>query len=343
MSPPADNTRIRNAILRELNRDGQVYFVHNRVHSIHEVANELRTLVPEKPLPGGPRPDALGELEEVMHAFVDKQADVLVSTTIIESGLDIPTANTIFINDADRFGLAELHQLRDRVGRYKPPALLLSAVAQGSPHQRGRRPPPARPSRNFQCKAGFKIAMRDMEIRGVGNLLGPEQSGHIAVVGYDMYCRLLEQATAELRHERLREPLNTHLELGIVGYIPKAYIPSDRNRMAVYRRVARLEDPSHADQIERDLIDAYGPIPASRANARGTRPAPRALFTLEIDSLKLHEKDLIFKTHRFTELFKLFEKAPEPCGWSIPPPTASPRRSTARRKTISTRVHLLRF
>jgi transcription-repair coupling factor (superfamily II helicase) len=191
---PFDRNRVKLAILRELQREGQVYFVHNRVSNIVEMADEIQQLVPDaRILIGhGQMPD--GEMEDAMMKFIRHEADILVCTTIIESGLDIPNANTIIINNADRFGLSELHQLRGRVGRWKHRAYCYLLL------------PPDRPVTPVAAKrlkaieeyshlgAGFKIAMRDLEIRGAGNILGPEQSGHIAAVGYEMYCQLLEEA-----------------------------------------------------------------------------------------------------------------------------------------------------
>src|SRR5206468_1806738 len=185
---------IRHAILRELNREGQVYFVHNRVYNIQEIADQLKRIMPEARISvaHGQMPEH--ELEQAMVQFVRRETDILVATTIIESGLDIPNVNTIFINQADNYGLADLHQLRGRVGRYKHRAyayLLLDG-------ERGVTPTAARRLKAIegftQLGAGFKIALRDLEIRGAGNILGTQQSGHIAAVGYEMYCQLLEHS-----------------------------------------------------------------------------------------------------------------------------------------------------
>lgn len=256
-----DDRMIREAIMRELNRDGQAYFVHNFVRDIHAIANRLRTLVPEARfvVAHGQMPGA--ELEEVMLKFLQREADVLVSTNIIESGLDIPSANTIFVNRAERFGLADLHQLRGRVGRSKHRAY---AYALLSPKHKVN-DIAARRLKAFEhysdLGSGFQIAMRDLEIRGAGNILGPEQSGHIEAVGYDMYCQLLEQAVRRLRHEpaELHRPVN--LDLGITASIPRGYIRADRQRMEVYKRLTNCHTVAELAVLRDDLRDAFGPLP----------------------------------------------------------------------------------
>ncbi|MEK7749913.1 MAG: transcription-repair coupling factor, partial [Planctomycetota bacterium] len=215
-----DPERIRQAIRQELNRDGQVYFVHNRVYNIERVAKYLSEIVPEARIitVHGQMDEKL--MEHRMRSFVDGQADILVATTIIESGLDIPNVNTIFINCADTFGLADLHQLRGRVGRYKHRAYAYIIL----PNDR-----PITPEAEKRVKAieefaelgaGFRIAMRDLEIRGAGNFLGTEQHGHIAAVGYEMYCRLLELAVRKAKHETIEEPFDVSISLNLESFIP---------------------------------------------------------------------------------------------------------------------------
>jgi transcription-repair coupling factor (superfamily II helicase) len=307
---PFDRKRVRQAILRELNRGGQCFFVHNRVHNIQSVAADIQSLVPEARIGFGHGQMPGHELEQVMLQFVRGRIDVLVCTTIIESGIDIPTANTIFIADADRFGLAELHQLRGRVGRYKhraychlmlPESRALSEVAQ-------RR---LRAIEEFSMLgAGFKIAMRDMEIRGVGNILGPEQSGHIAVVGYEMYCRLLEQAVHDLKRQHPLELPDTHLELKIAGHFPASYIPADKHRMDAYRRVSRAPDAPALDKVRADLVDAYGPLPRQAQVLLALAEIRVALRELRVQSLKLDGPDLIFTTRHVQQLNPLLAGAP---------------------------------
>ncbi|MCI0676185.1 MAG: DEAD/DEAH box helicase, partial [Phycisphaerales bacterium] len=298
----ANKKRIKQAIERELAREGQVFFVHNRVQSIDDVAAEVHRLVPEARVIVGHGQMPARQLESVMLKFMRRDADILVCTTIIESGIDIPTANTMFINDAHRFGLSELHQLRGRVGRYKhraycylilPRDRVLSEVAMKRLNA----------LENFSMLgAGFKIALRDLEIRGAGNLLGAEQSGHIAAVGYEMYCQLLEQAVGDLKNERPAIALESTIDLGITGSIPKGYIPSDARRMDAYRRISRANDLQTLHQIEHDLVSAYGDLPrAARIHIQLAEIQISAAL-LEIKSISRHDDDLIFRTRRPADL-----------------------------------------
>ncbi len=259
---PYDEHKIRQALLRELDRGGQAFFVHNRVHNIQSVADDIHRLVPDARVVVGHGQMHHGELEEVMLKFMRHEADILVSTTIIESGIDIPTANTMFINQADHFGLAELHQLRGRVGRYKHRAYCYLLL----PENRTISEVAIKRLRALEqysmLGAGFKIAMRDLEIRGAGNLLGAEQSGHIAAVGYEMYCTLLEQAACRLSGDTVVQPAKTHLELpGLAGTLPKRYIASDKHRLDAYRRLSRASSLEGLGAVVRDLTDAFGPPP----------------------------------------------------------------------------------
>jgi transcription-repair coupling factor (superfamily II helicase) len=256
-----DKQRIQQAIVRELNREGQIYFVHNRVYNIAEVADEILKLVPDARIIIGHGQMAEGELEDVMMKFIRHEADILVCTTIIESGLDIPNANTIFINQADRFGLSELHQLRGRVGRYKNRAYCYLLL----PSDRPVTPVAAKRLKAIEeyshLGAGFKIAMRDLEIRGAGNILGPEQSGHIATVGYEMYCQLLEEATRQLKNEPKPTKPEAHVDIGVSALVPKQWIAADRQRMDVYRRLSRCTSLEMLNMLEQDLKDAFGEPP----------------------------------------------------------------------------------
>ncbi len=255
---PYNPRRIQQAIERELAREGQVYFVHNRVYNIETVADEVQKLAPDARIAigHGQMPDR--ELERVMLSFMRGEVDVLVSTTIIESGIDIPTANTMFINDADRFGLAELHQLRGRVGRFKNRAYCYMLLG----HDKAVTEKAMKRLKAIEefsmLGAGFKIAMRDLEIRGAGNILGPEQSGHIAAVGYEMYCQLLDRAVKELKNEPTQVASETAIEIGLTGMIPKRYIASDQRRMEAYRRIAVAQTSEELERIASELKDAYG-------------------------------------------------------------------------------------
>jgi transcription-repair coupling factor (superfamily II helicase) len=293
---PHNTKRIRHAIERELAREGQVYFVHNRVHNIKSVADDIRRMVPDAKIVIGHGQMPERELEEVMHTFMDRRADILVSTTIIESGIDIPTANTMLINDAHMFGLADLHQLRGRVGRYKHRAYCYLLL------------PPDKPVPDIAKKrlraieeysmlgAGFKIAMRDLEIRGAGNLLGAEQSGHISAVGYDMYCKLLDQAAKELQGESTSAVSETTVSIGVTGNLPKNYIPSDARRLEAYRRLALAESPEAADAVEEDLRQAYGALPKQAERLVELARLRAAASSLGIRSINVHEQDVIFRT-----------------------------------------------
>jgi transcription-repair coupling factor (superfamily II helicase) len=258
-----DETLIRHAILRELNRDGQVYFVHNRVQDIHAVADRVQKIVPEARIVIGHGQMAEGELEDAMLRFVRRDVDILVATTIIESGLDIPNANTIFINEADNYGLADMHQLRGRVGRYKHRAyayLLLDGKKQLTPTAARR----LKAIEEFtELGAGFKIALRDLEIRGAGNILGTQQSGHIAAVGYELYCQLLENAIRGLKKQPLKTPLEINLDLPWKAYLPRDYVPGQRQRIEVYRRLARVRGLPRLDDFRNEMRDRFGPVPDS--------------------------------------------------------------------------------
>ncbi|MCH8853009.1 MAG: transcription-repair coupling factor [Planctomycetes bacterium] len=257
-----DPDLIRSGIIRELNRDGQVFFVHNLVHDIEAVADDIRRIVPEARILVGHGQMRGDELERVMLRFIQHEVDVLVCTTIIESGIDIPTANTIFIDQADRFGLADMHQLRGRVGRYRHRAYCYLLL----PRSRTISPVAAKRLKAIeeysQLGSGFRIAMRDLEIRGAGNILGAEQSGNIATVGYEMYCKLLDATVRRMKGEQDRAMKPVHLELGVAAYVPKGYVRSDNARMEIYRRLSACQTLEDSQRLETDLDDAFGPHPA---------------------------------------------------------------------------------
>ena len=256
-----DADLIRRAIVRELNRGGQIYFVHNRVYNIETMADRLQSIVPEARIGIIHGQMGEGELEATLVAFVDGRLDILVATTIIESGLDIPNANTIFIHQADKYGLADLHQLRGRVGRYKNRAYcyLLLEAGQSLTGSAARR---LKAIEEFsELGAGFKIAMRDLEIRGAGNILGTEQSGHIAAVGYELYCQLLESAVRALKKEPLREIAQVAIDLPIEAFLPATYVPEGRPKIEVYRRFSRIHSAEELHDLETELVDRFGPLP----------------------------------------------------------------------------------
>jgi len=287
-----DERLIRDAIQREIHRGGQVYFLHNRVATIHTMHQKLQTLLPDARLLVGHGQLHADDLEEVMTKFVNGEADVLLSTTIIESGLDIPNANTIIIDRADRFGLSDLYQLRGRVGRYKHQAyayLLLPRHARLLTDVRKRI---SAIKQYSTLGSGFKIAMRDLEIRGAGNLLGAEQSGHITAVGFELYCQLLQQSVAALKGEKVKPRVAVEVRLDFLeltapvaesdavrredarrespdhvsrstslASLPHAYVPEPQHRIEIYRRLAQATDKAALEKLQKELRDRFGPLP----------------------------------------------------------------------------------
>lgn len=256
-----DADLIRQAIVRELNRNGQVFFVHNRVYNIHEIAARLEQIVPEARYDIAHGQMTPAELEAAMLRFVRGEVDVLVCTTIVESGVDIPNANTMFIHQADNYGLADLHQLRGRVGRYKHRAYCYLLLEEGKTLTSTAAKRMKAIEEFSELGAGFKIAMRDLEIRGAGNILGTEQSGHIATVGYELYCQLLENAVRTMKKEPLREKKHVTLELPGSIFLPPSYVPPGKPRIEIYRRLSSLETVDQVRDFEEELRDRFGPIP----------------------------------------------------------------------------------
>ncbi len=252
---------IRHAIMRELNRGGQIFFVHNRIHDIELVKSKLQRIVPEASIEIGHGQMPEGQLEDVMLGFVQHKYDVLLATTIVESGLDIPNANTIFIDDADQYGLADLHQLRGRVGRYKHRAYCYLLVDPAK-HLSSTSAKRLRAIEEFsEMGAGFAIAMRDLEIRGAGNILGTQQSGHIAAVGYELYCVLLEQAVRQMKNLPPQQVLEIHIDLPGEAYLPPAYIPDLRAKIDLYRRLSRVTNDIELSDLANEMVDRFGPQP----------------------------------------------------------------------------------
>jgi len=281
-----DERVIRDAIQRELNRGGQIFFLHNRVMTIQTMADRLKRLLPHARIVVGHGQMDADELEEVMAKFVNGEADVLLSTTIIESGLDIPNANTIIIDRADRFGLSDLYQLRGRVGRYKHQAyayLLLPRHVSLLTDVRKR----ISAIRQYSTLgSGFKIAMRDLEIRGAGNLLGSEQSGHITAVGFELYCQLLKQSVSSLKGEKVKPRVEVAVKLDFldgragvspspnsgtatrspsqdknIASLPHTYVTEPQHRIEIYRKLAQANDKSALEQLQKEMRDRFGPLP----------------------------------------------------------------------------------
>jgi transcription-repair coupling factor (superfamily II helicase) len=261
-----DDKLVQSAMEQELDRGGQTYFLHNRVESIWEIAAKLQDLAPRARIIVGHGQMSEGELEKVMLKFMHHEADILVATTIIENGLDIPLCNTIIINRADRFGLSELYQLRGRVGRSNRRAyayLLVPADAEVTPIARRRL---AALKEFSDLGAGFKLAALDLELRGAGNLLGGEQSGHIEAVGFELYTQMLDRAVRELKGETAAEKVETQLNLGLNIRIPADYIAEENQRLRMYKRVAGVERESQLADVQAELQDRYGEPPAAVRN-----------------------------------------------------------------------------
>ncbi|MEZ6045719.1 MAG: TRCF domain-containing protein [Planctomycetaceae bacterium] len=247
--------------MRELNRGGQVYFVHNRVKDIHTIADRLLSIVPEARIGIGHGQMKGDELEEVMFDFVSHKIDILLSTTIIESGVDIPNANTMFIHQAGIYGLADMHQLRGRVGRYKHRAYCYLLLEEGKVLTTTAAKRLKAIEEYSDLGAGFKIAMRDLEIRGAGNIIGTEQSGHIASVGYELYCQLLENAVRHIRNEPVREYRHVNIDLPVSAYLENSYVPPGRPKIEVYRKLSMVQTLEELDVLREEVRDRFGPIP----------------------------------------------------------------------------------
>ena len=274
-----DDRALASAIRDEIARGGQVYFLHNRVKTIAERCDKLAAMLPDVrfAVAHGQMPEE--ELEDVMRRFLDGEVQVLVCTTIIESGLDMPNANTIVIERADRFGLAELYQLRGRVGRWKHQAYAYLVVPEHELITSDGRKRIAAIRRYTQLGAGLRLALRDLEIRGAGNLLGAEQSGHINAVGFELYCQLLQHEIALLKHEKVAEWLpEVDLAVEFVRFafvappgclaaaLPPDYIESDRLRIAAYRKLGNLQSEEAVEDFRRELRDRCGKLPEAAEN-----------------------------------------------------------------------------
>jgi len=307
-----DSEIIKKAIVFELNRQGQIFLVHNRVQTIKKFADEIQKLLPgiKTTIAHGQMPKH--QLEKAMIEFVLGKIDVLICSAIIESGIDIPNANTIIVNDADRFGLAQLHQLRGRVGRFKHRAYAYFML----PRTRSISPVAVKRLKAIeeysQLGAGFKIALRDLEIRGAGNILGPEQSGHINTVGYELFCRLLAEAVRRLKKEPQAKEPATVIDLSFSIYIPRNYIQSDSQRMNVYRRIAAARTSQDLAQLEEELNDLFGKIcpevqkllELAEIRTLASAAGIRAITTGGNDVIFSFEKDFAGKIN------DLFAKAP---------------------------------
>lgn len=299
-----DESLIRSATLRELNRGGQIYFVHNRVHDIQDIAQRLKSIVPEVRLTiaHGQMPE--DELESAMIEFVTGRADMLLATTIIESGLDIPNANTMFIHQADIYGLADLHQLRGRVGRDRHRAYCYLLLEEG-------RTVTTKATRRLKAieeyselGAGFRIAMRDLEIRGAGNILGTEQSGNIAAVGYELYCQLLENAVRSAKKQPLRYQRHVKIELPVAAWIPDKYVAEPKLKIEIYRRLSQANRLAQLQELEDELRDRFGPIPTATRRMLHLRELNLRALAWRLENIHLQDGYAILR-YRDVKLVKM--------------------------------------
>ena len=258
---PADSKQIAAAIRRELLREGQVFYVHNRVESIQRQASKLAELVPEARIAVAHGQMNEHQLEQVIMDFWERRFDVLVSTTIVESGLNIPNANTLIVDRADAFGLSQLHQLRGRVGRGRERAYAYFLYPPEKPLSETAYDRLSTIAQHTDLGAGMQVAMKDLEIRGAGNLLGAEQSGHIADVGFDLYVRLVGEALAEFKGEQDAEPVEVKVELPVDAHLPHDYVTSERLRLDLYKRLADAHDEDEITAMREEIADRYGPLP----------------------------------------------------------------------------------
>jgi transcription-repair coupling factor (superfamily II helicase) len=293
---------VRKAIETEMERDGQVYFIHNRVESIYSLASLVSKLVPKARVVVGHGQMGEKELEQVMLKFIRDEADVLVATTIVENGLDIPRANTILINRADRLGLSELYQLRGRVGRSNqrayayllvPPQTVLSEVA---------RKRLAAMKEFSELGAGFRIAALDLELRGAGNMLGRQQHGHIEAVGFDIYTQMLERAVSKLKGEEAAPEMRTTLSLGLDVRIPQDYIPSENLRLRTYKRISSIKSDDEKTDVAKELEDRFGPLPSSVENLLEYAALKSICERLRISTAERQSNRLAVRFHPETPL-----------------------------------------
>ena len=258
---PFDDNIIRRAILREIKRDGQVFFVHNRVKTITAMTNYLKRLIPEARVGIAHGQMAENDLENVMQSFLNKEINLMLCSTIIESGLDFPSANTIIINHAEKLGLAQMHQLRGRVGRAKEQAYAYLLIPGKNLLSKDAVKRLKALSELTELGSGFRLAAHDLEIRGTGNILGTSQSGHIATVGYDMYIQLLERTIKELKGEEVVYEIQPEVNIKVPASIPENYIRDTNQRLLVYKRLASVSSDEEAEEMRQELIDRYGKIP----------------------------------------------------------------------------------
>ena len=291
---------IEDAVRRELGRGGQVYYLHNRVESIDATAARLQKMLgPEVRIVTGHGKMTEQELSSVMQAMVDGEADILVCTTIIETGIDIPNVNTLIIEDADKMGLAQLHQIRGRIGRSARRAYAYLTYRRGKILQETAAKRLAAIREYVEFGSGFKIAMRDLEIRGAGNVLGPEQSGFMLSVGYDMYLKLLEEAVLTQQGQPVPKRTECAADLAVAASIPDRYVPAPEQRMDLYRRIAAIRSEEEADDLVDELIDRYGEPPRTVNNLISVALLRAAAAEADITDIAQKNGQLIFTLEQF--------------------------------------------
>ena len=315
---------IERAVRNEIARGGQVYFVHNRVESIFSIGSLLQRIIPEARVVVGHGQMGEEELERAMLGFVEHKYDVLLATTIVENGLDIPNANTIIINRADRYGLSQLYQLRGRVGRSDRPAyayLLIPPQEALSPVARKRL---AAIKEFSDLGSGFRVAALDLEIRGAGNLLGGEQSGHIEAVGFEMYMKLLEEAVRELKGEEIEDDVRATVNLGVDLKIDESYVPEMNQRLMVYRKIAATRTEKDLDKVLEEIRDRYGPLPSSVLNLAEYGRVRVIADRLGVDTIDREGKIVVIKFRPQTRVdpMRLVKVVHEYPGATLVPPSS---------------------
>ena len=270
---------VREAIVRELSRNGQVYYVYNRVNNIADISSRIQSLVPEANVAFAHGQMQERELEKIMYNFINGEIDVLVSTTIIETGLDISNVNTMIIHDSDNMGLSQLYQLRGRVGRSNRTAYAFLMYKRDKVLKEVAEKRLAAIKEFTELGSGFKIAMRDLEIRGAGNLLGVRQHGHMQAVGYDLYCKMLNEAVKSLKGISTKEDFNTTVDLDVDAFIPPTYIVNEVQKLDIYKRIAGLENQTECEDMKEELLDRFGETPLPVIN----------LFRISMIRVKAHQ------------------------------------------------------
>ena len=306
---------IRNSILEELKRGGQIFFVHNRVQTINSVLNMLENIVPEAKygIAHGQLPERT--LEKVMAQFLNGETDVLICSTIIESGLDIPTANTLIVNRADTFGLAQLYQLRGRVGRAKDQAFAYFLIPSDQTITEEAQKRLEVLERYTDFGSGFRIASHDLEIRGGGDILGREQSGHISAIGFELYTKLLNEAIKNLQGAKLESIIEPEIHINVTALLPASYIPETRGRLTVYKRLALASNDDDLERLSAELKNRFGEIPIETKNLISIMQIKTRLQKLRANSITETPEGIILELDHSTKIssekvMKLISKMP---------------------------------